>query len=389
MDASQAPSIGDVHSNMRGPIMDAIDPPETRSNATGSRCMTPNKFFLQGAWVFVALVLGLFSLTAAAQQKTGHRIALVIGNDAYQYVNRLEKAGNDANAMARELKAAGFQVLLHRDLNYRGMVKAVETLVNSITGGDQVVVFFAGHGVQIKSGSYLLPIDIEANTESEIEKTAYGLNDLSEKLSEAKAAFTLVVIDACRDNPMKSNGRSLGAARGLSAIEPPKGQMVVYSASKGQQALDKLNNQDSNPNGVFTREFIARMRQPGIRIEDLVRDVQDSVETLARTVSHEQRPAIYNEARGNFYFFASSADPVAPQAAALLPTATGANLWPKTTAKDVTLDYRRLPANAVMAPAPGSSGEPDRLRCAALLNKSALGATISILEKQEIMQSCR
>lgn len=245
----------------------------------------------------------------------GKRIALVIGNDAYRKVSKLEKAGNDATAMARELKAAGFEVLLHRDLDYRGMVKAVETLANSITGGDQVVVFFAGHGVQIKSGSYLLPVDIEANSESEVEKTAYGLNDLTDKLSDAKASFALVMVDACRDNPLKSKGRSIGGTRGLSAIEPPKGQMVIYSASKGQQALDRLNDGDPHPNGVFTREFIARMKRPGVRIEDLVREVQESVETLARTVSHDQRPAIYNEARGNFYFFAPATVNVAAPAA--------------------------------------------------------------------------
>jgi len=232
------------------------------------------------------------------------RIALVIGNDAYQNVTKLNKAGNDATAMARELTAAGFEVQLHRDLNYRGMVKAIETLSKRISGGDEVMVFFAGHGVQIKTGSYMLPVDIEATTESEVEKTAYGVTDLTEKLSEAKAAFALVVVDACRDNPLKTSGRSVGNTRGLSAIEPPKGQMVIYSASRGQQALDRLSDRDTNPNGVFTREFIAKMKKPGVKIQDLVIEVQDSVEALAQTVKHEQRPAIYNEARGNFYFFA-------------------------------------------------------------------------------------
>lgn len=256
--------------------------------------------------------------------QSGKRIALVIGNDAYQNVSKLEKAGNDATAMARELKAAGFEVLLHRDLNYRAMVKAVETLANSITGGDQVVVFFAGHGVQIKTGSYLLPIDIEAGSESEVEKTAYGLNDLTEKLSDAKAAFALVMVDACRDNPLRSKGRSIGNNRGLSAIEPPKGQMVVYSASRGQQALDRLSDGDRNPNGVFTREFISRMKRPGVRIEELVREVQDAVEESARSISHDQRPALYNEARGNFYFYrpAAVAAPVGAATTAALRART-------------------------------------------------------------------
>ena len=236
------------------------------------------------------------------------RIALVMGNDNYQHVAKLQKAGNDAVAMATELRAAGFEVVLHKDLNYRAMVKAMESLYASITGGDEVVVFFAGHGVQIKNGSFLLPIDIEATSESEVEKTAYGLNDLMDHLGQAKATFSLVLLDACRDNPLKTKGRNVGgASRGLGPPDPPKGQMVVYSASRGQQALDRLSDADNHPNSVFTREFISRMRKPGLKLEELVREIQDSVERLARTVSHEQRPAMYNEARGNFYFFAPGA----------------------------------------------------------------------------------
>jgi len=240
------------------------------------------------------------------------RVALVMGNDNYTQVSKLQKAGNDATAMARELKAAGFTVQLHRDLNYRSMVRTVETFTAGIKGGDEVVVFFAGHGVQIKNGAYLLPVDIEATTESEVQQTSYELNMLTEKLSDAKAAFSLVMVDACRDNPLKAKGRSVGNTRGLSAVEPPKGQMVVYSASKGQQALDRLSEKDSNPNSVFTREFISRMKKPGVRIEDLVREVQDAVEALAGTVKHEQRPALYNEARGNFYFFGPTTVQTAP-----------------------------------------------------------------------------
>jgi hypothetical protein len=233
----------------------------------------------------------------------GSRIALVIGNDSYLNVVALERAGSDANSMARELGKAGFEVMLHRNLNYRSMVKAIDALKSKINGGDQVVVFFAGHGVQIRAGSYLLPVDIEIASETIVEKTAYSLNDLTEMLSAAKSSFALVIVDACRDNPLKLNGRSIGGAGGLNAIEPPKGQMVVYSASRGQQALDKLDSKDLNPNGVFTREFVSRMNRSGLRIDDLVHEVQDAVETLARTVNHEQRPAVYSEARGSFYFF--------------------------------------------------------------------------------------
>jgi uncharacterized caspase-like protein len=250
------------------------------------------------------------------------RVALVIGNDNYIAVSKLQKAGNDANAMARELKNAGFAVQLHQNLNYRATVRAVESFAQGIQGGDEVVVFYAGHGVQIKNGSYLLPTDIEVKSESEVEKTAYDLLTLTEKLAEAKPAFSLVIIDACRDNPLKSKGRSIGNARGLSAIEAPKGQMIVYSASRGQQALDRLLEKDPNPNSVFTRELLARMKNPGMKIEDLMRDVQNSVEELAKSVKHEQRPAIYNESRGNFYFYNFGANTQANPAYILPPIAT-------------------------------------------------------------------
>jgi len=248
------------------------------------------------------LVLLAFLLVAPAYAA---RQALVIGNDNYTQISKLQKAGNDATAMARELKAAGFAVQLHLDLSFRSMVRVVEAFTAGIKGGDEVVVFFAGHGVQFKAGPYLLPTDIEASTEGEVQQTAYELNLLTEKLSSAKPAFALVIVDACRNNPLKAKGndRSLGETRGLSVIEPPKGQMVVFSASKGQRALDRLSDKDANPNSVFTREFIARMKRPGVRIQDLMEEVRDAVEALAGTIQHEQRPSLTNEARGNFYFF--------------------------------------------------------------------------------------
>ena len=261
-------------------------------------------YFAWVKFIFCLMMLQAVSLPAFAK-----RLALVIGNDNYTTtsVPKLKKAGNDATAMATELRKAGFEVSLHKDLTFRAMVQAVDSFTAGITGGDEVVVFFAGHGIQLKSGNYLLPTDIEPNSPSEIEKTAYALDDLKDKLSDAKPAFSLLIADACR-SPLESKGRAIGGGRGLSPVEPAKGQMVVYSASRGQEALDRLTEADPNPNSVFTREFIVRMKQPGVRIEEIVREVQDAVEKLAKTVKHEQRPALYNEARGSFYFYAPKAD---------------------------------------------------------------------------------
>jgi hypothetical protein len=255
-------------------------------------------------FIIFQIILVFCSLIAGPSY--ARRLALALGNDGYQYVPKLTKASNDADSMASELQRAGFEVDLKKNVNYKNMVRTIDSFLGKIKKGDEVVVFYAGHGVQLKSGPYLLPIDIEAENEAEIEKFAYAFYDLTEKINEKKATFALFILDACRDNPFGSRTRSIGATRGLSSIEPAKGQMVVYSASRGQQALDSLNEKDPSPNGVFTRELITKIRQPGVRVDELVRQVQDSVETIASKIGHDQRPALYNESRGNFYFYAPS-----------------------------------------------------------------------------------
>ncbi len=271
------------------------------------------------------------------------RIALVIGNDNYLQVTKLEKAGNDAEAMARELAAAGFEVTKHRDLPFKQMVVAFESFFDKVKGGDQVTVFYAGHGVQTDRGSYLLPIDIEGETQSQIEKTSYSVNGLLEELDRIKPQFSLLIVDACRDNPLRSRGRTIGIARGLNAPDLAKGQMVIFSAGKNQRALDALDARDTNPNGVFTREFVARMRRPGVSVESLAIEVKNSVEQIARTINHDQRPLIVNDSTGDFYFFAptqsgaAGANPSAPVAAEALREDL---FWQDTKAPDNVEGYQ-------------------------------------------------
>ena len=286
-----------------------------------------------------ASIVSLFALVLILGCGSAHarRIALVIGNDNYQLVTRLEKAGNDADSMARELEAAGFEVRKHRDLNFKQMVVAFEAFFDQIKGGDDVAVFYAGHGVQTDRGSYLLPTDIEGETQSQIEKISYSVNSLLEELDKVKPRFSLVIVDACRDNPLRSRGRTIGIARGLNAPDLAKGQMVIFSAGKNQKALDSLHDKDTNPNGVFTRELVSRMRRPGVSVESLALDVKNSVERLARTVNHDQRPLIVNDSSGDFYFFGGgSATPAAPgQAATLSGEATREDqFWQDTKAPD-------------------------------------------------------
>lgn len=105
--------------------------------------------------------------------------------------------------MARELECAGFAVTMAPDLEFRSMVRRIEPFTSRIKGGDHVVVYYAGHGIQLKTGSYLLPTDSEPKSESKVAKTSYSLNEPMDKLSEARASFSLVLIDAISNMSFK------------------------------------------------------------------------------------------------------------------------------------------------------------------------------------------
>jgi hypothetical protein len=245
----------------------------------------------------------IFAFMFVSSLANAERIALVIGNDEYDSVPPLRKAVEDSLSMAGVLEKAGFRVTSLKNATYREIVKSVDKFSREIKPDDQAVFFFAGHGVQLRSGNYILPVDVDSENESMVERTSYSLDDITFLLGRHRSGFQLIIIDACRDNPFPTKTRSFGNTRGLIPVEPVKGQMVMYSASRGQQALDRLGPNDNNRNGVFTRKLVTKLLTPGLSALQVIRDVQDEVEELAATVNHMQRPAVYNESRGDFYFF--------------------------------------------------------------------------------------
>ncbi len=233
--------------------------------------------------------------------RTGVRRALIMGNDAYKEVAVLQNARSDARAMSKTLGRLGFEVSTHLDLTERGMKEAIRTFKSQIRGGDEVVVFFAGHGVQLGATNYLLPVDIRGQSEDQVRDEAIPLQRVLDDFQDTKARFALAIIDACRDNPFKTAGRAIGG-RGLASTSAATGQMVMFSAGTGQQALDRLGPQDREPHGLFTRVLLKEIDKPGVSIERLVRNVRNEVARLSKTVGHEQVPAVYDQTLGDFFF---------------------------------------------------------------------------------------
>lgn len=172
----------------------------------------------------------------AAITKWVNRKALVIGNDSYKSVSKLFNAREDAKAIASNLIAVGYQVTLKLDVDEKEMKAALRTFANQVQGGDEVMFFFAGHGVQLGAANYLLPTDIGGESEAQIRDEAVQLQRILNDMSDKKAKFTLAMVDACRDNPFKGSGRNLGG-RGLAPTTAATGQMVVFSAEQVNRHL--------------------------------------------------------------------------------------------------------------------------------------------------------
>jgi len=241
--------------------------------------------------------------TAITNQKIifANRKALVIGNDKYKHVSELKNATSDARAISNSLTGLGYKVSTHIDISEKAFKQALRDFKMSIQGGDEVLVFFAGHGVQLGATNYLLPTDIKGDNEEQVKDEAIQLQRILDDMQERKAKFALAIIDACRDNPFKGSGRALGG-RGLAPTTAATGQMVMFSAGSGQQALDKLGNNDADKNGLFTRILLKEMSKPGVPVDKVLKNVRNEVVSLAKGVGHEQTPALYDQSVGEFFF---------------------------------------------------------------------------------------
>lgn len=253
------------------------------------------------SWAVRLFLILACTFTLLPGKPSRDRVALVIGNDSYQHVGALKNARGDARAIAKTLEQVGFKVILKLDLTERGMKDAIRVFKAQVKGGDAAIFFFSGHGVQIGGANYLLPTDIRGDSEDQVRDEALPLQRVLDDLQDQKAKFSLAIIDACRNNPFKGAGRSIGG-RGLTVTTAATGQMVLYSAGAGQQALDSLGPEDRNPNGVFTRVLLKEMVKPGIPADRVLRNVRDEVVRMAQGIGQDQVPALYDQALGEFYF---------------------------------------------------------------------------------------
>lgn len=233
------------------------------------------------------------------------RRALVIGNDTYKYADPLNNAREDARAMAAELKGFGYEVSLHLDQSQKSMQAALRDFRDKVNAGDEVLFYFSGHAVEIDGKNFLTPVDTIGINQNQLADDSIDLKSaVLDPLTTKKVKLTLALIDACRDNPFlkTTSTRSTSSSKGLAPTTPATGQLIVYSAGSGQTALDRLGPNDKDKNGVFTRVLLSEMKKSNVPIHQVIRNVRSEVVKLARSIGHDQVPAIYDQVDGDFYF---------------------------------------------------------------------------------------
>ena len=248
------------------------------------------------AWSFLASPLLALAQPAHAEK----RVALVIGNNEYKNVPKLQKAVNDARTMGDTLKQLGFSVMVAENQTRQAFSQTLLAFDNVVEPGDTAFFFYAGHGFEIAGQNFLLPTDVPAATEGqeELVRDASILADrIIERLQNKKARTSILVFDACRNNPFERSGtRAVAGGGGLAPMtQLPEGVFSIFSAGPRQTALDRLSNDDDNPNSVFTRTFVKELAQPGVNLVQVAQHTRRVVAEMAETVSHKQIPVYFDQ----------------------------------------------------------------------------------------------
>jgi tetratricopeptide (TPR) repeat protein len=237
------------------------------------------------------------------------RRALVIGVNAYPNLGpaaQLERAVADADAVGDKLASLGFQVTRFTSASQTtldALIHGFDDFQKTVAPADMVVLFFAGHGMGLPDGTYLVPSDVrEASLQvgASAKRAAIAENELTDALRQAaRSGVVVAVIDACRNDIFsKATQRTMGNERGLRPAETA-GIFKLYSASEGETALDRLPGGDGSRNSVFTRVFLKAIGTPGLNLNTLGATVRDEVHELARSADHEQTPAVYDKLIGS------------------------------------------------------------------------------------------
>jgi hypothetical protein len=214
------------------------------------------------------LAAAFASTTVLAQAPVDTRIALVIGNAAYQQAARLANPVNDATSMAATLKILGFEVVQVKDGSLAQMKEAVQSVQARLQSKNGIgVLYYAGHGVQLDFRNFLIPVDANLSKATDVPVQTLDVATVIDAFKAAGNRMNILVLDACRDNPFLVSA----TAKGLAPIDAPSGTLLAYATAPGNVASD---GEVASGNGLYTGHLIRELQKPVTRIEDVFKRVR-------------------------------------------------------------------------------------------------------------------
>ena len=213
----------------------------------------------------------------------GRRLALVIGNQAYAS-RPLRNPVADARSMEGLLRAdlAFDDVQKIEDSNLVGMQKAIREFVRKVRPGDLALFYYSGHGMQVEGNNWMIPVDFHAEFEDDVPDQAYSAQRVLKDLGEAGASVRILILDACRDNPLPAAARR-GGKDGLVPMTGSEGTYVLFATAENQTASDNPRG----ANGLFTGYLVEAMRKPGLTLDQAFKETRREV---SAATGGKQRP---------------------------------------------------------------------------------------------------
>jgi len=220
--------------------------------------------------------------------------ALIIGNSKYAHAGALRNPSNDAQDVSSRLQACGFSVAKVIDASHAEMDRALKSFRSALADQQVGLFFFAGHGVQIDGENYLAAVDTDVSDEITTKHSSLPLNRVIETMEKAGPTTSIIVLDACRDNPWERAWHRSATTRGLASVYAPKGTLIAFATSPGQVASDGAGR-----NGAYTSALLKHLDTPDCSIESMFKRVRNtlSVSTSGKQISWE-----HTSLAGEFYF---------------------------------------------------------------------------------------
>lgn len=224
--------------------------------------------------------------------KANKRFALIVGNSHYSNLPNLVNPGNDARDISQSLSKLGFKTDLLVDADQETIESKIVEFGRKLSAGGVGLFYYAGHGIQSKGRNYLIPANANLRSEKDLRYKAVDVGQVLSEMENANNGFNIVILDACRNNPLASQFRS--ATRGLTRVNAPRGTLVAFATGPGEAAEDGQGR-----NGTFTKYFLKALNISNISIEQTFKTVLKNVD---KETHGRQTPWVSSSFTGDFYF---------------------------------------------------------------------------------------